>query len=37
MLVEMKDTVRLVPWSFKLGQNDAIVECLNKKFANKVL
>ncbi len=35
-LVEMKDTVRLVPWLFKIKQNDAIIDALNKKFANKV-
>ncbi len=36
-LVDMKDTVRLPPHLFKLQHNDAIIECLNKKFANKVV
>lgn len=36
VLVEMKDTVRIPPWLFNVKFNDAIVEALNKKFANKV-
>lgn len=37
VLVEMKDTVRIPPWLFNVKFNDAIVEALNKKFANKVV
>ncbi|XP_074648412.1 DNA-directed RNA polymerase III subunit RPC8-like isoform X2 [Tubulanus polymorphus] len=37
VLAEMKDTVRIAPWLFKIGLLDAIKEALNKKFANKVV
>ncbi|XP_060573269.1 DNA-directed RNA polymerase III subunit RPC8-like [Ruditapes philippinarum] len=37
VLVEMKDTVRIQPWLFKLDPNEAIINELNKKFANKVV
>ncbi|XP_060063441.1 DNA-directed RNA polymerase III subunit RPC8-like [Ylistrum balloti] len=37
VLVEMKDTVRIPPWLFHINFNDAVVETLNKKFANKVV
>lgn len=37
VLVEMKDTVRIPPWLFNVKFNDAVVEALNKKFANKVV
>ena len=37
VLVEMKDTVRIPPWLFNVKFNDAVVEALNKKFANKVI
>ncbi|XP_052768075.1 DNA-directed RNA polymerase III subunit RPC8-like isoform X2 [Mya arenaria] len=37
VLTEMKDTVRIQPWLFKDDVNDAIVNVLNKKFANKVV
>lgn len=36
VLTEMKDTVRVPPWLFHIKLNDAIVESLNKKLANKV-
>lgn len=36
VLVEMKDTVRIQPWLFNLDVNEAIINELNKKFANKV-
>ncbi|XP_039621408.1 DNA-directed RNA polymerase III subunit RPC8 isoform X1 [Polypterus senegalus] len=36
-LVEMVDTVRIPPWQFQSRLNDAIVEELNKKLANKVV
>ena len=35
-LVEMKDTVRVPPWLFHVKLNEAIVDALNKKLANKV-
>ncbi|KAL5018940.1 hypothetical protein ScPMuIL_004662 [Solemya velum] len=37
VLTEMKDTVRVPPWLFHIKLNDAIVESLNKKLANKVV
>ena len=37
VLVEIKDTVRIPPWLFNVRFNDAVVEALNKKFANKVI
>lgn len=37
MLTEMKDTVRIPPWLFHIEFNDAVVETLNKKYANKVV
>ncbi|XP_041364731.1 DNA-directed RNA polymerase III subunit RPC8-like [Gigantopelta aegis] len=37
VLSEMKDTVRIPPWLFKLDTKDAIIETLNKKLANKVM
>ncbi len=36
MLVAMKDTVCIPPWLFHIKLEDAIIETLNKKFANKV-
>ena len=36
VLSEMKDTVKIPPRIFHISQYDAIVERLNKKFANKV-
>ena len=36
VLSEMKDTVRIQPWLFNTDVNEAIVNVLNKKFANKV-
>lgn len=36
VLVQMKDTVRILPRLFHLDTMDAIREALNKKFANKV-
>jgi len=36
VLVEMRDVVRIPPWLFHINFNDAVVETLNKKFANKV-
>ena len=36
VLTEMKDTIKIPPWLFHAKLNDAIVETLNKKFANKV-
>ena len=36
VLTDMKDTVRICPWNFHLKLEDAIVDALNKKFANKV-
>ena len=36
VLSEMKDTVKVHPKNFNLKQYDAIVDSLNKKFANKV-
>lgn len=36
-LVAMKDTIRIPPWLFHLKLEEAIIEILNKKFANKVL
>ncbi|XP_059174661.1 DNA-directed RNA polymerase III subunit RPC8-like [Physella acuta] len=37
VLVQMKDTVRILPRLFHLDTMDAIREALNKKFANKVV
>ncbi|KAK2181666.1 hypothetical protein NP493_386g05037 [Ridgeia piscesae] len=37
VLSKMKDTVKIPPWQFNLVMNDAIVQTLNKKFANKVV
>ncbi|ESP03852.1 hypothetical protein LOTGIDRAFT_109978 [Lottia gigantea] len=37
VLCEMKDTVRIPPWEFKENTTDAIMDILNKKFANKVV
>lgn len=37
ILSEMKDTVRIPPWLFGQDVNDAIINALNKKFANKVV
>ena len=36
VLAELKDTVKIPPRLFDIKQQDAIVEALNKKFANKV-
>lgn len=36
VLAEMKDTVRIPPWLFHIKFNDAVIEALNKKLANKV-
>ena len=36
VLADMKDTVRISPWNFHLKLEDAVIEALNKKFANKV-
>lgn len=36
VLSQMKDTVRIPPWLFHLNFNDAVIEALNKKLANKV-
>ncbi|XP_067211893.1 DNA-directed RNA polymerase III subunit RPC8 isoform X2 [Linepithema humile] len=36
VLVELKDTVRILPSSFKCKLNDVIADELNKKLANKV-
>ncbi|EZA54895.1 hypothetical protein DMN91_008964 [Ooceraea biroi] len=36
VLVELKDTVRIPPYSFKCKLNDVIADKLNKKLANKV-
>jgi len=36
VLTEMKDTVRIQPSLFNLDANEAIVNVLNQKFANKV-
>ena len=37
VLTEMKDTIKIHPRFFDTKQQDAIVEALNKKFANKVV
>ncbi|KAI0241387.1 DNA-directed RNA polymerase III subunit RPC8 [Lamellibrachia satsuma] len=37
ILSKMKDTVKIPPWQFNIVMNDAIVQTLNKKFANKVV
>nr|XP_022312968.1 DNA-directed RNA polymerase III subunit RPC8-like [Crassostrea virginica]XP_022312969.1 DNA-directed RNA polymerase III subunit RPC8-like [Crassostrea virginica]XP_022312970.1 DNA-directed RNA polymerase III subunit RPC8-like [Crassostrea virginica]XP_022312971.1 DNA-directed RNA polymerase III subunit RPC8-like [Crassostrea virginica] len=37
VLSQMKDTVRIPPWLFHLNFNDAVIEALNKKLANKVV
>uniref|UniRef100_A0A8W8I3Z3 DNA-directed RNA polymerase III subunit RPC8 n=1 Tax=Magallana gigas TaxID=29159 RepID=A0A8W8I3Z3_MAGGI len=37
VLAEMKDTVRIPPWLFHIKFNDAVIEALNKKLANKVV
>lgn len=36
VLVELKDTVRILPNNFKCKLNDVIADELNKKLANKV-
>ena len=36
VLVEMIDTVRIPPWNFQRQLNEAVIEELNKKLANKV-
>lgn len=37
LLAEMKDTVRIPPWLFHINLNDAVIDALNKKLANKVV
>lgn len=37
VLAEMKDTVRIQPWLFNVPTNEAIINVLNQKFANKVV
>ncbi|XP_062588600.1 DNA-directed RNA polymerase III subunit RPC8-like [Saccostrea cucullata] len=37
VLAEMKDTIRIPPWLFHIKFNDAVIEALNKKLANKVV
>ena len=36
VLAKMKDTVTIPPWMFHIKLNQAVVEALNKKFANRV-
>ena len=36
VLAEMKDTVKIPPFQFETKLNEAIMDMLNKKFANKV-
>lgn len=36
VLTQMKDTVRIQPNLFNLDPNEAIINVLNQKFANKV-
>lgn len=36
VLAELKDTVRILPSSFKYKLNDVIADELNRKLANKV-
>ena len=37
MLSEMKDTVQIVPSLFNVETNEAVIDALNKKLANKVI
>ena len=36
VLTEMKDTVQIVPSLFDVDTNEAVIDALNKKLANKV-
>ena len=36
VLSEMKDTVQIVPSLFNVEINEAVIDALNKKLANKV-
>ncbi|CAN8002924.1 unnamed protein product [Ixodes hexagonus] len=37
VISEMSDNIRIPPWLFRLNPNDAIVEQLNRRLANKVV
>ena len=37
VLTEMKDTVQVVPSLFDIDTNEAVIDALNKKLANKVI
>lgn len=36
VIAELKDTIRVPPWSFKLKLQDTIRDEINRKLANKV-
>lgn len=37
VIAELKDTIRIPPWSFKLKLQDTVRDEINRKLANKVM